>query len=228
MSIFGRLSELSDRNQHTLRDLLEKAAKADPKRDPIDQKIGDYYASCMDESAIEAKGLAPLRPRLDRIAALKSKREIARVLADLQASGVPAFLRFGAQPDFKNASLDIAALDQGGTALPDRDYYLKEEARFAEVRKQYPAHVQKMFELLGESKEAAARDAQTVLEIETGLAKVSLDRVKRRDPANTDHKMTRKELAALAPAFDWDGYFTAIGTPDFTAINVAWPDSSRG
>jgi endothelin-converting enzyme/putative endopeptidase len=226
--LFGRLSELSDRNQYILRDLLEKTAKADPKHDPIDQKIGDYYASCMDESAIEAKGLAPLRPRLDRIAALKSKREIALVLAELQASGVPAFLRFGAQPDFRNASLNIAALDQGGTALPDRDYYLKEEARFAEVRKQYPAHLQKMFELLGESKEAAARDAQTVLEIETGLAKVSLDRVKRRDPANSDHKMTRKELAALAPAFDWEGFFTAIGTPDFTVINVAWPEFFKG
>jgi putative endopeptidase len=226
--LFGRLSELSDRNQYILRDLLEKTAKADPKRDSIDQKIGDFYASCMDESTIEAKGLAPLRPQLDRIAALKSKREIALVLAELQASGVPAFLRFGAQPDFKNASLNIAALDQGGTALPDRDYYLKEEARFVEVRKQYPAHLQKMFELLGESKESAARDAQTVLEIETGLAKVSLDRVKRRDPANSDHKMTRKELAALAPAFDWEGFFKAIGTPDFTVINVAWPEFFKG
>ena len=227
-SRWGRLSELSERNQYVLRDLLEKAAKADPKRGPIDQKIGDYYASCMDEAAIEAKGLAPLQPQLNRIAAIKSKREIAVVLAHLQSYGVPAFLRFGAQPDFRNASVNIAAVDQGGTALPDRDYYLKDEARFADVRKQYPGHVQKMFELLGESKEAAARDAQTVLDIETGLARVSLDRVKRRDPANIDHKMTRKELAALAPAFDWDGFFTAIGTPAFTEINVTWPDFIKG
>jgi putative endopeptidase len=227
-SLYGRLSELSERNQQTLHGLLEKAAKTDSKRDPIDQKIGDYYASCMDESAIEAKGLAPLRPRLDRIAALKSKREIAAVLAQLQSYGVPAFMRFGAQPDFRNASLNIAALDQGGTALPDRDYYLRDEARFADVRKQYPAHVQKMFELLGESKETAARDAQTVLDIETGLARASLDRVKRRDPANSDHKMSRKELAALAPAFDWEGFFAAIGTPGFTVINVTWPDFFKG
>jgi putative endopeptidase len=227
-SLFNRLSELSERNQQVLRELLEKSSKADPKRDPIDQKIGDYYASCMDEAAIEAKGLAPLRPRLDRIAALKSKREIATVLAQLQSSGVPAFLRFGAQPDFRNASLNMAALDQGGTALPDRDYYLKDEARFADVRKQYPVHVQKMFELLGEPKETAARDAQTVLDIETGLAKVTLDRIKRRDPANSDHKMTRKELAALAPAFDWEGFFTTIGTPSFAVINVTWPDFFKG
>jgi putative endopeptidase len=227
-SRWGRLSELSERNQYTLRDILEKVAKDDPKRAPTDQKIGDYYASCMDESAIETKGLAPLKPRLDRIATLKSKGEIATALAGLQSFGVQALFRFGAQPDFRNASLDIAALDQGGTALPDRDYYLKDEARFADVRKQYPGHVQKMLELLGETKEAAARDAQTVLDIETALARVSLDRVKRRDPANSDHKMTRKDLAVLAPVFDWNGYFTAIGAPAFTEVNVAWPDFFKG
>ncbi len=227
-SRWGRLSELSERNQYILRDILEKVAAADPKRAPIDQKIGDAYASCMDESAIEAKGLAPLQPRLDRIAALKSKREIAPVLAGLHAVGVPALFGFGAQPDFRNASLDIAAVGQSGTALPDRDYYLKDDARFAEVRKQYPVHVQKMFELLGEPKEDAARDAQTVLDIETGLAKVSLDRVRRRDPANSDHKMTRQQLAALAPELDWNAYFTATGAPAFTDLNVAWPDFFKG
>src|SRR5215218_6673649 len=214
-SRWGRLSELSERNQYVLRDILDKVAKADPKRGVIDQKIGDYYASCMDEAAIEAKSLAPLRPQLDRIAALKSKHDLAPVLAGIQARGVPALFRFGAQPDLRNASLNIAAVGQGGIALPDRDYYLEDAARFAELRKQYLVHVQKMFELLGEPQEAAARDARTVVDIETGLAKVSLDRVKRRNPANSDHKMTRKELAALAPDFDWNAYFTAIGTPAF-------------
>jgi putative endopeptidase len=227
-SRWGRLSELSERNQYELRDLLDKISSDDPKRSPIDQKIGDFYASCMDAAAIEAKGLAPLKPRLDRIAALKSKREVASELARLQADGVSALFRFGSQPDFKNASVDIAALDEGGLSLPDRDYYLKDEARFADVRKQFPVHVQKMFELLGESKEAAAHDAQAVLAIETDLAKVSLDRVKRRDPANVDHKMTRKELAALAPDFDWTAYFKAAGTPEFASLNVAWPDFFKG
>jgi putative endopeptidase len=227
-SRWGRLSELSERNQYILRDILEKVATADPKRGVIDQKIGDYYASCMDEAAIEAKGLAPLRPQLDRIAALKSKRDLAPVLAGLQAHGVPALFRFGAQADLRNASLDIAAVGQGGIVLPDRDYYLEDTVRFTELRKQYLVHVQKMFELLGEPKENAARDARTVVDIETGLAKVSLDRVKRRNPANSDHKMTRKELAALAPDFDWNAYFTAIGTPSFTAINVTWPDFFKG
>ncbi len=227
-SRWGRLSELSERNQYDLRDLLDKVSKNAPNRSPIDQKIGDYYASCMDEAAIEAKGLAPLKPRLDRIAALKSKREVGAELARLQADGVSALFRFGSRPGFKNASVDVAALDEGGLSLPDRDYYLKDEARFADVRKQFPVHVQKMLELAGEPKEAAARDAQTVLAIETELAKVSLDRVKRRDPANIDHTMTRKELMALATGFDWDAYFKAAGTPEFATLNVAWPDFFKG
>jgi putative endopeptidase len=227
-SRWGRLSELSERNQYELRDLLQAAAKDDPKRSPIDQKIGDFYASCMAEAAIEAKGLAPLKPQLDRIAGMKSKRDIAPVLARVQADGVSALFRFGAQPSFKNASVDNAALDQGGLSLPDRDYYLKDEARFTDVRKQFPLHVQKMFELMGEPREAAARDAQTVLDIETGLAKASLDRVKRRDPANLDHQLTPKELAALAPDFDWAAFFKASGTPAFPDLNVAWPDFFKG
>src|SRR3954469_25133968 len=118
-SRWGRLDEIGQRNQYVLRDIVDKAAKPDPKRNPIDQKIGDYYASCMDESAVEAKGLAPLKPELARIDALKSKDEIAAALAHLQTSGVPALFRFDTHPDFKNATVEIAAVDQGGTALPD-------------------------------------------------------------------------------------------------------------
>ena len=227
-SRWGRLSELSERNQATLRGILEKAAQPSPKRDPVDQKIGDYYASCMDQAAIEAKGIAPLEPELARVDALKSKGEIAAALARLHSGGVDALFRFGVQPDFENASLSLAGLDQGGLSLPDRDYYLSDEARFADVRKRFPGHVQKMLELLGEPQERAARDAQTVLDIETALAKVSLDRVRRRDPANTYHKMTLKELAALAPHFDWSAYFAAAGAPPFTQINVKWPDFFKG
>ncbi len=225
---WGRLTELTERNLITLRDILEKAAKPGAKRDPIDQKIGDYYASCMDEAAIEAKGTSPLKPELDRIAAIKSKKEIAAVLASLQRDGVSALFRFGPQPDFDNASVDMAAVDQGGLSLPDRDYYLSDEARFADVRKQLPGHVQRMLELLGTPKETAARDAQTVLDIETALARISLDRVRQRDPANRKHKMTRKELAALAPHFDWSAYFAASDAPSFTEVNVGWPDFFKG
>jgi putative endopeptidase len=227
-SRWDRLDELTERNQYVLRDILERAAKPDPKRGTLSQKIGDYYASCMDESAIEAKGIAPLRPQLSRIDAIETKAGIAPVLARLHAEGVDALFRFGPQPDFSNASVYLAAVDQGGTALPDRDYYIKDEPRFAEVRKQYPAHVQKMFELAGEPREQAARDAQAVLAIETAFAQASLDRVKRRDPANRDHKMTREELAALSPDFAWATYFKDSGAPAFPRLNVGWPDFFKG
>jgi endothelin-converting enzyme/putative endopeptidase len=227
-SRWNRLGALSERNQYVLRDILEKAAKADPKRGEIDRRIGDYYASCMDEPAIEAKGIAPLQGELRRISSIRSKAGIVEAVAHLQTEGVSTLFRFGPQPDYRNASLYMATVDQGGTALPDRDYYLKDEPRFAEVRRQYPGHVQRMLELLGEPADAAARDAQTVLDLETALAKASLDRVERRDPAKRDHKMSRKELTALAPHFDWDAYFKAAGTPPFTEINVGWPDFFKG
>jgi endothelin-converting enzyme/putative endopeptidase len=225
---YGRLDEVSERNQATLREILEKAATPDPKRGAIDQKIGDYYASCMDESGIEAKGLAPLKPRLDSIAALKTKAEIAPLLANLHLDGVSALFHFGTQPGFKDASVNLAALDQSGLSLPDRDYYLKDEARFMEIRRQFPDHVQRMLELAGETKEAAAKDARTVLEVETLLADVSLDRVKGRDPANRDHKMSRTQLETVAPHFDWAAYFTATGAPAFTELNVGWPEFFKG
>jgi len=225
---WGRFDELAEHNRMVLRGILEKVAKPDPKRAAIDQKIGDYYASCMDDKAIEAKGLAPLKPEFDRIAALKTKEEVGAVLARLHAEAVPAIFRFGVQPDFKDASLNIAVVDQAGLALPDRDYYLSDEPRFVDLRQKYPGHVAKMFELMGEPKEAAAKDAQTVLDIETALAKVSIDRVRRRDPANRQHVMPRAELVKLTPGIDWNAYFTATGAPAFTQINVGWPDFFKG
>ncbi len=223
-----RFDELQERNQMALRDILDKASRPDAKRAAIDQRIGDYYASCMDEAGIEKEALLPVKADLDRIAALPSKAALAAEIARLHTDGVRAFFGFGSVPDFKNASVNIAGVDQGGLSLPDRDYYLKDEPRFADVRKQYPLHVQKMLELAGETPAAAAKDAQTVLEIETALAKVSLERVKRREPSNLYHKMTREELAKLAPGFDWSAYFTATKAPAFADLNVAWPDFFKG
>jgi endothelin-converting enzyme/putative endopeptidase len=225
---YGRFDELVERNQATLRDILESVSKPDPNRNPIDQRIGDYYASCMDEAAIEKRGVAALEPQLDRIAAIKTKAELASALARLHNTGVSGMFRFGAQPDFKNAKVHIAAVDQGGLALPDRDYYLKDEARFADVRKKYPGHVQRMLELLGDTPDVAAKDAQAVLDIETALARVALERVKRRDPANIYHKVKKEELATLAPGVDWNAYFMAAGAPPFSELNVTWPDFFKG
>jgi putative endopeptidase len=221
---WGRFDELAERNQTALRGILEKVSANDPKREAIDQKIGDQYAACMDEAAIEAKGIAALKPELDRIAGLGSKAGMPGELAHLHEGGVDAAFRFGSVPDFKDANSVIAGTDQGGLGLPDRDYYVKDDAKSVELRTKYLAHVQKMLELSGEPATAAAADARAVMDLETALARASLERVKRRDPANIYHKMKVAELQALTSVFDWTAYLAAAAGPPVTELNVTVPD----
>jgi putative endopeptidase len=226
-SRWGRFNELAERNRQLLRGILEEAA-ANPGRSPVYQKIGDYYGSCMDESGIEKLGTVPLKSQLDQIAGLKNKQELPHLLAQLHREGVNVLFRFGSDQDFKDATQQIADLDQGGLGLPDRDYYLKDDARSVALRKSYVEHVGRMFQLMGEPAQQATADAQTVMEVETSLARDSLDRVKRRDPQNIYHKMSTQELAKLAPDFAWNRYFTDAGAPPVSSLNVAVPDFFQG
>ena len=223
-SSWGRFNELGEKGEYILRDILEKAAAGDASRTPIEQKIGDYYGSCMDEAAIEAKGVAPLQADLDSIAKVKSLDELAVEVARLHREGIVVLFAPGSGADFKDASQVIANVGQGGMGLPERDYYIRKDENFAELRTQYVAHVQKMFQFLGDAPDLAKAQAESVLAIETGLATGALTVVKRRDPNNVYHKMTRAELAALGPNFGWEKYFTAIATPPFTGLNVSEPD----
>ena len=223
-SRWGRFEALAEHNREILRQILEESANPGSQRDAVTQKIGDYYAACMDEKAIDAKGLAPLQPELDRIRALKDKSGLAQEIARLHRHGVDALFEFGSGQDSRDSSQVMAQLDQGGLSLPDRDYYLKEDPESAALRQKYVAHVQRMFELAGEEPEKAKADAATVLEMETALAKASLDRVSRRDPEKVYHKMTRQEVEALNRNFEWRRYLTASGAPAFPSANVAWPD----
>ncbi|MBZ5607428.1 MAG: M13 family metallopeptidase [Acidobacteriia bacterium] len=159
-SRWGVLALINDRNRAVLQNILEKAAVSDAKRTPDEQKIGDFYASCMDEPAIEKLGTKPLQPDLDRIHALAAKSAVAQELARLHLQNVAALFRFSSSPDYKNSDVNIAEADQGGLGLPDRDYYLKDDPRSTEVRAHYLAHVQKMLELLGEAPGQAQADAQ--------------------------------------------------------------------
>jgi endothelin-converting enzyme/putative endopeptidase len=193
-------------------------------RDATTQKIGDYYAACMDEKAIDAKGLAPLAPEMDRIRNLKDKAQLAGEIAHLHAIGAGPLFQFASGQDFKDSSAVIAQFDQGGLGLPDRDYYLKDDAKSVELRQKYVAHVQRMMELAGEKPEQAKADAATIMQFETALAKGSLDLVSRRDPEKVYHKMGKPELAALSPAFRWNEYFAAAGAPAFQSINVSYPE----
>jgi putative endopeptidase len=225
---WGRFDELLERNREILRGILEQAAVPNLNRDALHQKIGDYYASCMDEPAIEQKGTAPLKPEFDRIAALKAPGELPQELAHLHTLGVNALFSFSSDQDYKDATQEIAEADQGGLGLPDRDYYLKDDAKSKEIRQQYIAHVTNMFKLLGEAPAQAAADAQTVMRIETELAKVSMDRTARRDPSNTYHKMTTAGLQQLAPSFTFATYLRDTATPPVTTVNVVAPDFFKG
>lgn len=223
-SSWGRFSELQERNRAILRDILEKAAVENPKRTPVEQKIGDYYASCMDESAIDRKGTEPLKPEFDRIAGLSSEASIAEEVARLHALGVNVLFSFGSGQDFKNSNEVIAQADQGGMGLPDRDYYLKTDPKSIETRQKYVEHVQKIFELLGDKPEAAAAKSKVVMSIETALAKGALDLVSRRDPVKVYHRIGRSELISLDPAFGWGQYLAGTHTPPIESLNVTEPE----
>jgi putative endopeptidase len=222
---WARFDELEERNLAILREILEKAAVNSPKRSPMEQKIGDYYAACMDEAAIEKKGIEPIKPELDRIAVLSDKDALAEEVARLQRAGANVLFLFTSQQDFKNANAMIALADQGGLGLPERDYYLKDDQKSVETREKYAEHITKMFQLLGDSPERAAARAQAVMNIETALARGSLDVVSRRDPARIYHKTRREELAlSLAPSFAWPKYLASINAPAIESLNVAVPE----
>jgi putative endopeptidase len=220
-STWDTYSKMQDENLVQLRGILEAAAVPDPKRNAVDQKIGDYYATCTDEKAIEAKGADPLKPSLEQIAKISSKAELAGAAAAMIDDNV--LFRFESTQDPHAADQVIANADQGGLGLPDRDYYLKDDAKSVDLRKQYLAHVQKMFGLLGDKPETAAANAQTVMRIETELAKGSMTRVERRDPKTLDHKMTSAEFEKIAPAFQWQVYFAKVGMPSLASLNVSSP-----
>ncbi len=220
-SSWDTYSKMQDENRGRLRGILEAAAAPDPKRNAVTQKIGDFYSSCTDEKAIEAKGAEPLQPELDRIAHLTSKAEIADVAATLIDDNV--LFGFGSTQDYRDASQVIAEADQGGLGLPDRDYYLKDDKKSVDLRKAYVAHVQKMFELLGDKPDVAAAESRTVMRIETALAKGSMTRVERRDPKNLDHKMTSGELEKISPDFQWQVYFAKVGLRSLGSLNVTSP-----
>ncbi len=215
-------SKVYEDNLAYLRGILEQAA-AEKNRDAVTQKIGDYYAACMDEAKVESLGAKPMQPDLEAIANLKNTSELAPLIAKLQLSGVSVLFRSGPEQDPDNSDAMIVEVAQGGLGLPDRDYYLKDDAKSKETRERYLQHVQKMFELLGDSPEAAKQNAATVMRMETGLAKASLTRVERRDPYKQKHKMSPADLNKIAPAFNWSAFLTTVQVPKADILNVSWP-----
>jgi putative endopeptidase len=216
---WGRFNELQEQNFTILRRILEAPASEGDRK-----KASDYYAACMDEPAIERAGLRPVQADLTRIINQSDKRDLPPLLARLHSIGVNVFFRFGVRTDLRDATKQVANVDQGGLGLPDRDYYLKTDPRSLELKRKYQEHVDKMLSMLSPVVGGVPDDPRAVVAIENALAVAALDRTVRRDPAATDHMMTRAQWQALMPSFDWSAYTAAAAAPAFEQINVAVPD----
>jgi len=227
-SSYGTLAFVSEHTESVLHAMLEAAAAGGAERTPNEQKIGDFYASCTAADAIDRNDLNPLRAELDRITALNGKDELPELLAHYQLINDNAWFNFGEQQDFKDARKQIAVVDQGGLGLPERDYYFRTGDVAEKTRTQYVQHITNILKLMGEPETRAASDAQKIMQLETALAKVSMDITSQRDPKNIYHPMPVSQLATLAPGIAWDRFLKASGAPPISELNVANPDFFKG
>jgi endothelin-converting enzyme/putative endopeptidase len=236
---WGVIGPLREWNEMILRQTLEAAAARKQGRSANEQKIGDFWSSCMDESKIESSTASELKPELKRIDEITGKPQLVDEVAHLHmtvpgawngsdAATFAAFFGFGQSPDFDDASKIIGAVDQGGFTLPGREFYLNDDAKSVEIRKKYQEHVANMLKLAGEPEAKATADAATVLEIETGMAKAAMDIIKRRDPKNLNNKMSLQQIQQLTPSFDWKRYLTLVHAPATQNYLVTSPDFFRG
>jgi putative endopeptidase len=216
--------QLRERNAWLLYKELEAASVADPKRTPLQQKYGDFYAACMNTQLANEKGVTALQPALNTIDALSDKKQLAALLATLEIrDGVSGVFNFGVGQDQKDSSRQIAQAGQAGLGLPDLDYYLRDTPRQKKIRDDYVAHMTRMFQLAGDTPENAASEAQAVMAIETALAQGSLSRTDLRDPAKRYHLITLAELETLTPNFDWPSYLQGINMGAFESLDVVYP-----
>ena len=222
-SRWGAFNEVDEHNKTGLHAILERVSKAE-KRAPIEQQVGDFYASGMDEAAIAAAGLKPLQSEFDLIAKIQTAADVQAEIARLHTLGVNAGFAISSEQDAKNSAMVIVGAGQGGLSLPDRDYYLLDDDKSKKLREQYVAHVAKMLELAGDTPAAAAAGAQSVVKIETALAQGSKKRVELRDPVANYHKLALGEVQALTPHFDWNAYFARVGLVSPADLDIGQPD----
>ncbi|HEX4450061.1 MAG TPA: M13 family metallopeptidase [Kofleriaceae bacterium] len=217
-----------DHNEAVLHAMLEKVAAPNASRSASEQKIGDFYAACMDTATIDRKGLQPFHDELAKIDAVKTKADLAPLIGHDQVANVAAFVAVGEQQDFKTATQQIAVIDQGGLGLPERDYYVRTGADADKTRKQYVAHVGNVLKLLGEPAAQASKDATAIFALETALAKASMDVTSRRDPHNVYHLMSVDDAAKLMPSLPLKQLLEGAGIGSVTQLNVANPDFMKG
>jgi predicted metalloendopeptidase len=223
--MWGSFIILNESNRKTLHEILEESAKnTQAKAGSNEQKVGDFYATCMDESKREAEGAQPLAPYLARIEKIKDLNGLQKEIIYFHKAGLPALFGFGSLPDLKNSSMIIAGAGQSGISLPSKDYYTKTDEKSVKLRADFVQHMTNMFQLLGDGPEQAAKNAQTVMAIETRLAENSRGPVELRDPKTQYHMLAPADLAKLTPHFSWPDYFAGLGLPKNMTINVAQPE----
>jgi len=212
-------------NTQELSTILEKAQAGGATRSPDEQKIGDYFKACMNTTLINAEGLKPIQPLLDKIDTLSptNRAELAAIIGELQRHSVNAFFGFGEQQDFTDATKQIAFIQQGGLGLPEKDYYTRTGEKDVKLRAQYVAHITKMLTLAGSRPEQALKDAQNILTMETALANASLGAVDMREPEKTYHLQPIATFTAALPGFNFTAYEDAIHSPHVTEINNSTP-----
>jgi predicted metalloendopeptidase len=218
---WGTTESIQKTNEEFLRDVLEKAARA--PAGPLERKIGDYYAACIDEDAVDRAGVAPIKPLFDAVARVKDTASLARAVTELHAASIFPLFDVSSQQDLKDATQMIAGLDQNGLGLPDRDYYLKDDGNLKEVRDFYAGHVGRMLALTGMKPAEVKAAVADVMRIEAKIARLQQDKVTRRDPYKVYHRVDRAGLPGIAKGFPWDAYFAALGIPAVQAISVNDP-----
>ncbi len=223
-SRWGSFNILAENNNNALKEILDAGAKTNAAAGSNEQLVGDFYAACMDEAAIEKAGVTPLNPYFKDIDKIKDAKGLQRQIAVMHGVGIPAVFGFGAGPDAKNSSINIANTSQGGLSLPDRDFYTKDDAKSAETRAKFVEYMTNMFKLLGDDADKAAMNAKTVLAIQTRLANASRTRVELRDPQKRYNKITTAKLGEITPNFSWADYMAARNVPTVTELNVGQPD----
>lgn len=222
---WGMFHVLNEKNQKQIRQIVEDAAKdKHAKPGSIEQKVGDFYFSGMDEANINAQGIKPLEPEFLRLQSIRTEDELRDAIIHLHQMGVGVFFGFGSMQDFTNSNNMIPVVMQGGLGLPDRDYYLKDDEKFKKIRATYLIFLIKLFILSGDDPVKAASEANTVMAIETAFARASMSQTAQRDPHAIYHMMDIAKLETMAPNFAWKQYFSSMGHPEITRLNVAMPD----
>lgn len=220
---WGAFNVLQDNTYKKLKVLLEEASAANAKKGTNEQKVGDFYATAMDSVSIEKQGMSVIADELKMIGDIKSKDDVLAVAAQIQRKALAPMFTFYVYQDQKNSSAYIPYVDQGGLTLPDRDYYVNNDARSKEIRTAYATHLENMFVLMGDDAKTAKSNAQTIIRLETRLAKASKTRVELRDPQANYNKMTVAEVNKITPNIDWSKHFDRLKLSKSESFIVGQP-----